>query len=196
MRALLWCLAALVAAKKSRLSDTELAKVVRRSQQSRPATCDDSRTFKSRLGDVSCKVLRKTSEPRRSELCGSAINWQGKAAAAACPKACRVCQYHEFVNGSLSLSPPERPRLDETERQFVNSWWQLGVRHPIARTVIFVDQSFVAEYAKPRYDALYVEATDAGAARVWAKGGASLLVRASVKTLPFAAVWKYCERPS
>ena len=102
MRSLLWCLlAALVAAKKSRLSDNELAKVVRRSQQSRPATCDDSRTFKSRLGDVSCKVLRKTSEPRRSELCGSAINWQGKTAAAACPKACRVCQYHEFVNGTL-----------------------------------------------------------------------------------------------
>ena len=136
MRSLLWCLlAALVAAKKSRLSDNELARVVRRSQQSRPATCDDSQTFKSRLGDVSCKVLRKTSEPRRSELCGSAINWQGKAAAAACPKACRVCQYHEFVNGSLSLAPPARPTLDETKRQLEADGRGTQGRAPGARRV-------------------------------------------------------------
>jgi len=154
------------------------------------AECVDDDAFKASTAYLgyTCERLKKKPQPRRSELCSISTDEAGRTAAAACPKACGVCEYEAFMRGKLKIALPlPPPATRKHAREFRHAWTDLlTVRYPIARTIVAVDVAVQPELLDKRYDAIFVQSTDAAAAAAWKAKGISLVVPPTATVLPFA----------
>ena len=88
----------------------------------------DAPKFKSRIGKTTCAVIAKATEPRRSMLCETVMNWDQVRAATACAESCRACDYDGFMAGSLTMAGPAAPPAPATGQAFRSR--DVGPRDP------------------------------------------------------------------